>query len=67
MDIDEPRRLQAPLGPADGLVQLGRTAQPVADAVTEPGEVRVGAVGPEGFGAEAFRRGVGGLGRRLGA
>ena len=66
VDVGETRGLQAHLGPFNGLVQLGRSRQPVPDAVAEPSEIRIGTVGPEGLdpqplggGAEGLRRGLG--------
>ena len=61
MNVREASGLHPALGPGDGLVQLGRTRQPVSNSITEPGEVRVGALGAEGFGLHA----LGGLAKGL--
>ena len=70
VDVGETGDLQAGLGPHDGLVQLRRAGQAVADAVAEPGEILMGAVGarglrlqPLGGGAKGF---LGNLGTEAG-
>ena len=67
VDIHQAGGLHAGLGPGDGLVQLGRAREAVADAVAEPGQVLVGPVGARGLRPQALRGRAQVFGRRLGA